>query len=138
MAETIRIPTLNLPGGWETMLEGQPRDTLEREVLPDYLRAQRWFGGKGRRIASLHFVDWGDFPARTGRVFLLLLEVRFANGKSDLYFLPLGVTAGDAAVQIASSVPSLSIARLIGAEGEALLHDALGDDDTCLSLLAAI
>ena len=88
MTEIIRIPTLSLTGGWETMLEGKAREKLEREVLPDYLRAQRWFGGKGRRIASLHFVDWGDFPARESRVFLLLLEVRFANGKSDLYFLP--------------------------------------------------
>lgn len=131
MAETI--PTLNLPGSWETMLEGKARETLEREVLPDYLRRQRWFGGKGRQIASLHFADWGDFPSRTGRVFLLVLKVCFAAGKNDLYFFPLGMTTGDAA-----PIPSLRIARLVNAQGEALLHDALADDDTCLSLLAAI
>ncbi|HTU22933.1 MAG TPA: putative maltokinase [Gemmataceae bacterium] len=138
MAETTRIPTLNLTGGWETLLEGTARETLEREVLPDYLRAQRWFGGKGRRIASLHFVDCGDFLARASRVFLMLLEVRFTDGKSDLYFLPLGVTTGDAASQIASAVPSLRIACVIGPGGEALLHDALADEGTCLTLLTAI
>lgn len=138
MAETMQLPTLPLSGGWETMLEGKTRNRLEHEVLPDYLRDQRWFGGKGRRIAALHFTDWGNFPARDSRVFLLLLEVRFAEGKSDLYFFPLGVTTGDSAERFSSSAPSLIIARLSGPEGEALLHDALADEDTCLALLTAI
>lgn len=138
MAQTTTIPTLNLSGGWETLLEGKVREKLEREVLPDYLRAQRWFGGKGRRIASLRCADWGDFSAQQSRVFLLLLEVHFVNGRSDLYFLPLGVTRGDSAARLSASVPSMRIARLTGPEGEALLHDALADEDTCLSLLAAI
>jgi maltose alpha-D-glucosyltransferase / alpha-amylase len=138
MAETTRIPTLNLAGGWETMLEGKAREQLERSVLPEFLRAQRWFGGKGRRLASLRFADWGDFPAPQSRVFLVLLEVGFSDGQSDRYFFPLGVTRGDSAERIASSAPSLLIARLSGPRDGALLHDALADEETCLSLLAAV
>lgn len=138
MAESTQIPTVNLSGGWETLLEGKAREKLEREVLPEYLRSQRWFGGKGRRIASSRFVDWGDSPASGSKVFLVLLEVSFTDGQTDRYFFPLGVTKRDSAERITSSAPSLRIAHLSGPEGEALLHDALADDDTCQSLLAAI
>lgn len=138
MAETTHIPIVNLSGGWETLLEGKAREKLEREVLPEYLRAQRWFGGKGRRIAALRCADWGNFPASESNVFLLLLEVNFTDGQTDRYFFPLGVTKRDSAERITSSAASLRIARVSGPEGEALLHDALADDDTCRSLLAAI
>jgi maltose alpha-D-glucosyltransferase/alpha-amylase len=138
MAETTQIPTVTLSGGWETLLEGKAREKLEREVLPEYLRAQRWFGGKGRRINSLRFADCGEYPTSGSRVFLLLLEVTFTDGQTDRYFLPLGVTKRDSAERITSCAASLQIARLRGSGGEGLLHDALADDDTCQSLLAAI
>lgn len=138
MADTTRIPSLQLSGGWETILEGKARDKLEREILPEYLRAQRWFGGKGRRITSLRFADWGEVPASNSRVFLLLLEVKLSDGQTDRYFFPLGVATGYSAQRIDSSTAPLKIARMKGPEGEASLHDALADEDICQSLLTAI
>lgn len=132
------IPTVTLAGGWETLLEGSARAELERMVLPEFLRRQRWFGGKGRVLDSVRFVDWGEFSTRDSRVFLLLLEVRFADEKSDWYFLPIGVTNGSFAAQLLHSRQPGAIARLIGPEGEALLYDALADMDACLFFLAAI
>jgi maltose alpha-D-glucosyltransferase/alpha-amylase len=132
------IPTVNVMGGWETVMEGPAREELERTVLPEFLRGQRWFGGKGRRIETVRFVDWGGLPPAENRVFALLLEVRFADGKSDLYFLPLGISSGEAAARMQQSRQLWLIARLIGTECEALLHDALADDDTCMSLMEAI
>jgi maltose alpha-D-glucosyltransferase/alpha-amylase len=132
------IPTVNVTGGWETVMEGPAREQLERTVLPEFLRAQRWFGGKGRRIETVSFVDWGGLPPAANRVFALLVEVRFVDGKSDLYFLPLGVSSGEAAVPMQQTRQPWLIARLTGADGEALLHDALADDDTCMSLLEGI
>ncbi|HTU89802.1 MAG TPA: putative maltokinase [Gemmataceae bacterium] len=132
------MPTVNVTGGWETVVEGTARAELERAILPDYLRAQRWFGGKGRRIEALRFVDWGGLPGAENRVFAVLLEVRFADDQSDLYFLPLGVSGGESAARMMQSQQAGPIARLIGPGGEAVLHDALADDDTCLSLVEAI
>lgn len=132
------MPTVNVKGGWETIVEGTAREELERTVLPQFMRPQRWFGGKGRRLESVRFVDWGSLRTAETPVFAVLLEVRFADGKSDLYFLPLGVSTGEKAAQMRQSRQAWLIARLAGPGGEALLHDALADDDTCLSLMTAI
>ncbi len=132
------IPTVNVMGGWETVLEGTAREQLERAVLPEFLRSQRWFGGKGRRMEAVRFADWGGFPGGESRVFPLFLDVRFADGKSDLYFLPIGVTSGASAARMLQSMKPWLIARLTGPEGEALLHDALADDDICMSLVTSI
>ncbi len=132
------IPTLTLAGGWESILEGAARAELERDVLPNYLRQQRWFGGKGRQIDSVRCVDWGEWPAGATRVYPVLLEVSFHDGKSDLYFLPLGVTIGTPTGDLLPFGPPWAIAHLTGPRGSALLHDALADEATCASLLSAI
>jgi maltose alpha-D-glucosyltransferase/alpha-amylase len=136
--EVENIPTVEVAGGWETMLEGAAKAELEQSVFPNFLKAQRWFGGKGRRVESVRLTDWDDFPTGETRVFLTFLEVTSADGNTDLYFLPIGVTTEPAASRMLQSMKPWVIARLTGPSGEALLHDALADDDTCSALLAAI
>ncbi len=132
------FPTLTLPGDWEAILDGSARSELENVVLPNYLRQQRWFGGKGRQIDSVCLVDWGEWSAGATRVFPVLLEVSFLDGKSDLYFLPLGVTIGTPTGDLLPFGSPWAIAHLTGPQGSALLHDALADAETCASLLSAI
>ena len=134
------IPIVNVTGSWETILEGTVREELERAVLPGFLRAQRWFGGKGRHIEAVRVKDWGRLPVAEKRVFAVFLEVFFAGGKSDDYFLLLGVCrAEDAAPLLQSPSPQeWQMAHLTGLAGEGFLYDALADDDTCLSLITAV
>jgi maltose alpha-D-glucosyltransferase/alpha-amylase len=130
----MEVPTLQLAGGWETALEGSARQELERAVLPGFLRAQRWFGGKARRVESVRLADWGHLPTEAARAFPVFLEIAFADGGTDLYFLPLAVTAGG----LDESLRPWVLARLTGPAGEAALHDALADDAVCTALLDAI
>jgi maltose alpha-D-glucosyltransferase/alpha-amylase len=136
--EVKQIPSNEVAGEWETLLEGSTREALERTVLPGFLRAQRWFGGKARRVEAVRLADWGDFPGGAARTFLALLDVRFAEGTRDLYFLPMGITTGPAARRMMQESRSWVVARLTGHGGEAVLHDALADDVTCAALLASI
>jgi maltose alpha-D-glucosyltransferase/alpha-amylase len=138
MENITMIPTVNVTGGWETIMEGTARQELENAVLPGFLRAQRWFGGKGRRIEAVRCLEWCSLPPTNKRIFCVFLEVCFVDGKSDLYFLPLGVSSGEQAARLWESRQRWLIARLTGAEGDALLYDALADDDTCMSLITAI
>jgi maltose alpha-D-glucosyltransferase/alpha-amylase len=131
-------PTIELSGGWETVLEGPAREALERRVLPEWVQHQRWFGGKARRLQAVRLADLGDLPAGGTRAFPVLLHVDFADGGSDLYFLPLAVTAGPADLRPADSPRRWVLARLAGPGGEAVLHDALADDAVCTALLDAI
>jgi maltose alpha-D-glucosyltransferase/alpha-amylase len=132
------IPTLEVAAGWDTVLDGAPRAQLEQVILPDYLRQQRWFGGKGRRIEAVRVVDCGTFPAGIAGSYLVLLDLRFTSGESDRYFVPLGLTQGSDDALLQRAMPLCPIARLRGPRGEALLHDALADDDTCTALLGVI
>jgi maltose alpha-D-glucosyltransferase/alpha-amylase len=141
--EVQMVPTVAVAEGWGSLLEGPTRQVLERSALPAFLPAQRWFGGKARQLEGVSLADWGDLPlSRAPRegasAVLALLEVRYAGGGADLYFLPLGITTGPAADRLLASARPLIIARLTGPGGEALLHDALADDDTCTALLDAI
>ena len=131
-------PTIELTGGWETVLEGPAREALERRVLPEWVQQQRWFGGKARRLEAVRLADWGDLPAGGARAFLVFLRVDFADGGSDLYFLPLAVTTGPADLRPPDSPRRWVLARLTGPGGEAVLHDALADDAVCTALLDAV
>ena len=89
------FPVLDLAGEWNDVLVGPARRVLQEQVLPAFLRSQRWFGGKARPIEHVRLLDWGTLthgPAT--RAWLALFEVRFVGGTTDLYHLPLAVTTG--------------------------------------------
>jgi maltose alpha-D-glucosyltransferase/alpha-amylase len=132
------IPTVQVSDGWETVLEGQAWHEVQRSALPQFLRGQRWFGGKGRRIRGMQRVDRADITDAAGQSFLLLLEVEFTEGKSDLYFLPLRIAAGNAGKRMLQDHSAKTIALLRGTHGEAVLHEALAEETTCTGLLDAI
>ncbi len=130
-------PTLEVPAGRD-LLEGPARQELERAVLPAYLRGQRWFGGKAREIESVRFADWGELPAGGTWAFLTLIEVRFQDGGTDLYCLPLAVGRGGAASRVVQTMRSRVLARLSGPDSDAVLYDAPADDNACQAMLSAI
>jgi maltose alpha-D-glucosyltransferase/alpha-amylase len=123
------IPAIEVDGGWDTVLNGPSRTALELAALPDFLRAQRWFGGKARAIGAVRVVDWGRLP-NAPMAFAVVLEVAYADGEPERYFVPLAVAAGPDT--------SGAVARLTGPAGEAVLCDALADDAVCAALLAII
>jgi maltose alpha-D-glucosyltransferase/alpha-amylase len=131
-------PTLEVPVGPASLFEGAARQALERTVLPPYLRGQRWFGGKARRVEAVRFADWGALSAAPAQAFLTLAEVHFEDGGADLYCLPLAISTEGAAAHVLQSMRSRVLARLTGLDGEALLHDALADDHACAALLGSI
>ena len=137
--EVKALPVVEVGGAWNRILKGEVRRTLEEKVLPAFLRSQRWFGGKARRVERVTLVDWGILSGDEGRpAWLALFEVRFIGGSADLYHLPLAVTPGAAGERLLDTAASRVLARLRGSRGDAVLHDALADDAVCAALLSAI
>ena len=52
------VGALLVGAAWDTLLEGNVRTLIERDLLVSFLQRQRWFGGKGRRVRSARFIDW--------------------------------------------------------------------------------
>jgi maltose alpha-D-glucosyltransferase/alpha-amylase len=126
------MTTITLPGGWNTLLDGEPRRVLEQEVLPSYLPAQRWYMAKARRLTAVRLVESTELGSLADRAALVLIEAAYDDGPSERYFLPW-VLRDDS-----DPSPDGSICRVEGPEGRAVLRDALTDEGSCRALLAAI
>jgi maltose alpha-D-glucosyltransferase/alpha-amylase len=123
---------LRVDGGWPDLFEGTERERFERHVLPRFLPAQRWFGGKGRAISRVSVADWASIEGT--RAAALLIDVQYAEGGSETYFVPVAITFDPAATLPAPSI----LAPVVSADGAGLLYDAVHDDAACAALLTAI
>jgi len=134
---------LNVTAGWESILEGSGRLRLETVELPEFLPKQRWFAGKSRGIRSIRIADWTPLndPSNVSdgsHSALVLAEVEFDSGPSDLYFLPLAISFGDTENELQRTAPHAIIAPVLSQRGSGLLYDGAFDDQTCARLFSLI
>ncbi|MCI0485002.1 MAG: maltose alpha-D-glucosyltransferase [Blastocatellia bacterium] len=133
------IPELAMKANWKTLLRGDAREELEEEILPDYLRHVRWFGGKARSIQRIRIADALPVANDISEAQLALLEVAYTEGATESYLLPLSFVSKSKAGRIAQEFPQSVIARLRAGKEEAALIDAVYDEkfrEALLSLLA--
>jgi maltose alpha-D-glucosyltransferase/alpha-amylase len=138
-------PALDLlTKGWAGFLAGVGLEKLV-DVLPAWLRQQRWFGAKSRDIAAIRIVFWAeiggevrgilstiDIPhASTLGDLLLLVAIAYKDEAEanrtggheveDLYQIPLAFASGAGAAALA---PENVVLLLATPTGPAVLHDA--------------
>ncbi len=83
---------------WRALLDGAGRQALARRLI-GYARERRWFRGKSRAIREARVADAVPLDAETldaAANVLVVLEVAYADGESDLYVLPLAWSAPEA------------------------------------------
>jgi maltose alpha-D-glucosyltransferase/alpha-amylase len=122
---------------WDTLLDTHVRVLLERDYLPAFLQAQRWFGGKARTLRATRFVDWAVVKRGHEPAFLTLLEVEYETGPPEHYFLLLALCAGPQADRIIAESPQAVVARLTGAR-RGVVHEAAHSDGMAELLFSII
>ena len=80
-AAVPQAPALLVGAAWETLLDGNVRTLIERDLLLPFLQRQRWFGGKARPARKARFVDWGTLRRGPQPLFLTIVEVEFEDGE---------------------------------------------------------
>src|SRR5437899_4059528 len=100
------LPILVLFDGWQSLfrdrvvpwriaLAEKVRAQLERDVLPPYVAAQRWYAGKGqklKRVALVDYTEWG----REGSTWLVTIaRAERDSGEPQTYLLPLALVWED-------------------------------------------
>jgi maltose alpha-D-glucosyltransferase/alpha-amylase len=127
-------PTLTTRGTWPDLFGEGGRPTLER-ALPGFLARQRWFGAKGRRIATIEVSDaihLGSAKDASDGI-VALVDVSFTEGEPSTYALPLvGRREGE------DVGPEYVLARVETADGVWLLIDGLRDPRAASALLELI
>ncbi len=151
-ASRPELPVLVLTEGWMT-LSGGPADAsvvrrtiaaataeqLQHKVIGPYFATKRWFMGRNRPIASLALVEKSELNTPDGSWFLSIVEVRFADGEAQRYFLPLAIRWEDEAndEQLAALAP-WTLARVRQKARMGILYGAFGDERFCRALVRGI
>ena len=133
----MEFPSLAVTGDWKAIFHKEAKPKLE-EVLPDFLCAQRWFGGKARRIRSVELEDSIQVPHDSKVVYLTILRVNYAEGAPETYVLPVAFVTGTEAESLQSESPLAIIARLTAHGQNGVLVGAMRDSSFCNALLDAI
>jgi maltose alpha-D-glucosyltransferase/alpha-amylase len=130
-------PALFMGVAWDTLLDGNVRTLIERDLLVGFLQRQRWFGGKARGVRTARFVDWGLLRRGFHPLFLTIVEVEYQDGERDDYFLPLAIGGLADVKTIEERSPHGVLARVTGAR-KGVLFDAWLDNSFARAMLESI
>jgi len=138
-AREPQLPTLEVTGKWEHLLRGNAKPALEN-VLPNYLRGKRWFGGKAHSIKSAKIRE--VIPAGNGSLaaYVTLVQVEYTDEDAETYALPMAYATEEKVDQILQDYPREAIARVhVKDRGErGIIYDAMVDKDFSGMLLEII
>jgi maltose alpha-D-glucosyltransferase/alpha-amylase len=134
-------PELRVSGEWDAVFGDEGVEALA-EVLPQFLSAKRWFGGKGRRIKEVVVRDAVRLPVEADDVQLTFVAVEYTDGDPETYVVPIAFARGEHAGELERSSPQRVVARLVAVRGDAeergVLYDAAGDRGFGVALLDAV
>jgi len=127
-AETLqRSPKISLGKSWEEIFSQKFFRKFETELLPQYLRKCRWFGGKARNIRAIKISDIINLNNQNQSVKLLILSVSYSAGSSEAYLLPVSFIYSKEDRGITRDFPESIISRLYINKREGFLYDGVYD-----------
>ena len=135
----VQLPLLTVAGSWDRILQGRNKAALER-LLPAYIKARRWFGGKARGIRTMAIGEILPIMDAHLPAFLALVRVDYSDGDAETYALPLMYAQGERAERVLCDHPHAAITRLAfkDREEEGIVFDAFVDEGFAESLLVGI
>jgi maltose alpha-D-glucosyltransferase/alpha-amylase len=123
---------------WQSVLRGRGQETLERDVLSEFLMRQRWFAAKDARLTAVTLRQFAILEGRSTTYPLALCEVSVAEGETQSYFLPFSVAWGSDKVSSTSPVLPFTLAKVRRGPRVGALLDAAKDQDFVLDLVMAM
>jgi maltose alpha-D-glucosyltransferase/alpha-amylase len=133
------LTTLVFSQGWSSLSTPPLRRSLEERIIPDYLRARRWFAAKDERIARLRPVALAELPAEAEPALFLTVSVApEGGGDEQLYAVPLAIAWEDGPEDRLAALRPYTLARVRRASRTGLLHDAMADDGFVRGLVRAM
>lgn len=123
------LPRLIVKASWENVLNGRMMGELEGKVLPNYLRGCSWFIGKSLTIQEISVTSNIPIPDKAPLVHLLIFEVKYSEGISEKYQLPISFASKDKAKELVEEFPQCVIANLRVDDEEGVLYDAYYDEN---------
>ncbi|MBZ0167319.1 MAG: maltose alpha-D-glucosyltransferase, partial [Candidatus Omnitrophica bacterium] len=120
---------LKVNKSWEEILSDKYVTKFTDKILVHYLFRCRWFGGKAKTVQSIQIVN--DFPLDVGSVVIRLLsfDVKFTDGNSNVYVLPLAFGEKAHLAQLIKDTPQAVVAEITVGETAGILYDGVYNTD---------
>ena len=136
-ATEAALPALTVRGDWRALVRGRNGEALN-ELLPAFLREQRWFRGKARAIESARVVDRVTVYPDPSEPVVALVRVEYTDGEPERYVLPLAFLTGEAAEWRRREMPRTVLARLDADGQSGVLADAFWERSFLRGLLETL
>jgi maltose alpha-D-glucosyltransferase / alpha-amylase len=101
--EPREIPLVKLQKKIGNLFTEKSRRQTESEVLPEFLAANMWFGGRGRRIEQVTIRETIPIESTEKEQtldYLSLVDVAYSEGWPETYVLPLAISPMEIADQL--------------------------------------
>lgn len=133
-----RLPILDVVHSWKEIFDDHGK-ALETQI-PAFLTAQRWFGGKGRRIKAARVRDLLPVSNNGLVAYLVFVHLDYNDGSDDVYVLPLGYAGASEVAKLLGQYPWAVVARVRhGVDGPTgAVVDALVLERFCDAMLAML
>jgi len=133
----LHIHDIDLAQGWKSIMTSPFRDVLEKQLLPDHITRQRWFGKKSRRVVAARIIEWAEVPdSAEGAIFIV--ELNYSGGGTDLYSVFACIAHGGVAEKVTSDAPETIFVTAKYQEETGVIYDALDNDEFCAALLKVL
>ncbi|MFW6323973.1 MAG: putative maltokinase, partial [Desulfovibrionales bacterium] len=133
---TSDLPKLKISSTWADLFENrQARRNMESEIIPGYIKTQRWFGGKAKIVQQITIIEWIQVGRPRNTAVILFLEVAYTEGEPEIYVLPLSfMETEDSEKELPEGV--VCFADLLDKKG--LLYEAVFNPRFCSDLFQMI
>jgi maltose alpha-D-glucosyltransferase/alpha-amylase len=94
------LPLIKVDLSWERLLDNYNEvRTLERRILPMFMKKCRWFGGKAKVLSKVAIHKAVPLKVEGDTHFLCILEVHYVQRLPEYYFLPLTYLPSDSILE---------------------------------------
>ena len=142
------LTTLVLFDGWNSFFRGRvvpwrmgmadkTRQQFERELLPRFMRSQRWYGAKADALERAVLADHATLEA-DGQAWLLAMVSAHGPGEVANYFVPMTLAFEDQDEVRARTLTALAVTRVRQQAEVGVIADAMADESFCRALVKAI
>src|SRR5688572_7030462 len=117
---------------WRMGMADDLRARLEKEVLPRYVEAQRWYAAKGEPVEEAPLSDHALWDAGSLSWLLCFIQI-----KNETYFLPMALAWEDDEEHVRALAQS-TVTRVRQQANVGIAGDAIADEAFCRHVVKAI
>jgi maltose alpha-D-glucosyltransferase/alpha-amylase len=132
------IPVIKSNTDWTQLFNGRIRTNIENQILPPFLKEQRWFGSKSQKILKINISEAIPVNNNHSITVVLIIKVSYAASPEENYHLPLSFLEMEQAKALLSERPQSVLFHYQSPNQEGLVYDAVLDEEFHRTLLQLV